>query len=115
MDNLIALKPLVAKSLDGTAQASVVGNRAWDHRSGSELGVPAQVPAHAPSSRPSSGREALRLRRDLWLTLSLKHIFNTLHLILLRKLFFFHKQKNNTINIKNTTEKYLLFTKDPLI
>jgi hypothetical protein len=30
--------PLVAKSLGGTAQAPFLGNRAWDHRSGSELG-----------------------------------------------------------------------------
>jgi hypothetical protein len=29
---------LVAKSLGETAQAPVLGNRAWDHRSGSELG-----------------------------------------------------------------------------
>ncbi len=29
---------LVAKSLSGTAQAPALGNRAWDHRSGSMLG-----------------------------------------------------------------------------
>jgi hypothetical protein len=29
---------LVAKSLGGTAQAPVLGHRAWNHRSGSELG-----------------------------------------------------------------------------
>jgi hypothetical protein len=36
--SLIRINALVAKSLGGTAQAPVLGNRAWDHRCGSELG-----------------------------------------------------------------------------
>jgi len=49
---------LVAKSLSGTAQAPALGNRVWDHRSGSMLGHEL-VRELGPELGPKLGRDSV--------------------------------------------------------